>query len=54
MSQLPTPSLLPNIIFQVAHYKFITKPAASIAMIHSGMPSRILEQHIPTLTLYNL
>ena len=36
--QLPTPSSLPNIILQVARYKFITKPAASIAMIHSGMP----------------
>ena len=36
--QLPTPSSLPNIILQVARYKFVTKPAASISMIHSGIP----------------
>ena len=35
---LPTPSSLPNIIMQVARHQFITRPAASIGMIHSGIP----------------
>lgn len=36
--QLPTPSSLPNIIMQVARYQFMIKPAATIGMIHSGIP----------------
>ncbi len=35
---LPTPSTLMNLIEQVARYEFLIKPAAGIAMIHSGIP----------------
>lgn len=35
---LPTPSTLINLIQQVAQYEFLTKPAAGIALIHSGIP----------------
>ena len=35
---LPTPSTLLNVIEQVARYEFLTKPAAGIAMINSGVP----------------
>ena len=35
---LPTPSTLLSVIEQVARYEFLTKPAAGIAMINSGVP----------------
>lgn len=35
---LPTPSNLMNVIQQIAQYEFLTKPAAGISMIHSGIP----------------
>ena len=35
---LPTPSSIVELIEQVARYEFVTKPAAGIAMIHSGIP----------------
>ena len=35
---LPSPSTLPGLIEQVARYEFLIKPAAGIAMIHSGIP----------------
>ena len=38
--QLPTPSNLPKLVIQVARYIFLTKPAASIAMIHCGVSHR--------------
>jgi len=35
---LPKPSTLLNVIEQVAHYEFINKPAAAIALVNSGIP----------------
>ena len=35
---LPKPSALPSVIEQVARYEFISKPAAAISMIYSGIP----------------
>lgn len=35
---LPTPANLMNLIEQVARYEFLSKPAAGIAMINSGIP----------------
>jgi len=35
---LPKPSMLLNVIEQVAHYEFINKPAAAIALVNSGIP----------------
>ena len=37
--QLPTPSSLPSLVRQLARYQFLVKPAGSIAMINSGIPS---------------
>ena len=37
--QLPTPSNLLKCLQQIAFYEFCTKPAAAIALIHSGVPS---------------
>lgn len=37
--ELPSPSTLGKLIEQVARYEFLTKPAASIALINSGVPS---------------
>ena len=34
----PTPSTMMSVIEQVATYEFLTKPAAGIAMMHSGIP----------------
>ncbi len=35
---LPTPANMSNLILQIARYEFVTKPAAGIEMIHSGIP----------------
>ena len=36
--QMPTPSNLHNLVEQVALYEFCAKPAAALALIHSGIP----------------
>ena len=35
---LPTPSNFVDLVEQIAKYEFISKPAAGIVMIHSGIP----------------
>jgi len=41
--EMPTPKNLQDIVRQVAKYLFVTKPAAGIAMINSGIPTAHLE-----------
>ena len=36
--QIPTQSNLSALFEQVAHYEFCAKPAAALALIHSGIP----------------
>ena len=54
--QLPSPSSLPYLVKQVARYQFLIRPAASIAMINSGVPPSHREfwrkKHLKNFAVY--